>query len=166
MAIARDQQIRAYRRSATALGALGIDMLEQLKPLSQIIQGGDGAKVSDHGVLRFYYIGALGHGGDDVIGLAEVLLPEDLRLAVDPLAFAGIVVGRAANEFCGYADHGSSYTTLDRIICKAWSMPIEPAIKAVLVLRCALAVASLFQVKWKLEANGVYGNSVLKKKII
>jgi hypothetical protein len=36
-------------------------------------------------------------GGDDVVGLAEVFLPDDLGLAIDAAALPCVVVGLPAN---------------------------------------------------------------------
>ena len=42
---------------------------------------------------------------DELIGWAQVLLPDDLGLAIHPLAFAQVVVGAALDDFLGETGH-------------------------------------------------------------
>jgi hypothetical protein len=44
-------------------------------------------------------------GGDEVLDLAEVDLADDLGLAVNTLAIAGVVVGVAVDQLGGEARH-------------------------------------------------------------
>jgi hypothetical protein len=53
---------------------------------------------------------AFGHGGDNVVDAAEVLLPHDFGLAADALALAGVVVGVAADDLLGKAGHALGHT--------------------------------------------------------
>ena len=49
-------------------------------------------------------MGELG-GGDEIVDFAEVDLADDLGLAIDALAIAGVVIGVAADYFGGEAWH-------------------------------------------------------------
>jgi hypothetical protein len=49
-------------------------------------------------------VGVLG-GGDEIVDLAEVDLADDLGLAIDALAIAGVVIGVAADLFGGETWH-------------------------------------------------------------
>jgi hypothetical protein len=49
-------------------------------------------------------VGELG-GGDEVVDFAEVDLADDLGLAIDALAIAGVVIGMAADYFGSEARH-------------------------------------------------------------
>ena len=75
----------------------GIEQLDQIQPLSDIEQSGG---ISESGHLRFEglrcLVGEFG-GGDEVVDFAEVDLADDLGLAIDALAIAGVVVGVAAD---------------------------------------------------------------------
>src|SRR5262249_32766574 len=75
-------------------GEVPVDMLDQAEASGQIVQGHDGAELGDDRVLGRGDPGGggLGQGGDDVVGAAEILLPDDFGLAVDPAAFACVVV--------------------------------------------------------------------------
>ena len=65
-----------------------------------------GARSGGH--LRFEglrrLVGEFG-GGDEVVDFAEVDLADDLGLAIDALAIAGVVIGVAADYFGGEARH-------------------------------------------------------------
>jgi len=49
-------------------------------------------------------------GGDKIVNFAEVDLADDLGLAIDALAIAGVVIGVAADLFGGEARRNSSST--------------------------------------------------------
>ena len=76
-------------------------------------QGRAGAELADDGLERL--------GGDagglelleDAVGIAEVGLGDDLGLAVDALADAGVVVGAAADDFLDEAGHGLGHAVAD-----------------------------------------------------
>ena len=56
----------------------------------EVVQGHDGAEVGDDRLLGGAVVGCVvgwSQGGDDVVGAAEILLPDDLGLAVDAAAF-------------------------------------------------------------------------------
>jgi len=49
-------------------------------------------------------LGSLG-GGDEIVDFAEIDLTDDLGLAIDALAIAGVVIGVAADLLRGEARH-------------------------------------------------------------
>lgn len=100
------QQILPEGEALVALGGEnGIQQRDEIQALSDVEEGGD---ISKSGHLSFEWLGwQVGpfRGGDDVVDLAEVDLPDDLGFAVDALAIAGVVIGVAADEFGGEARH-------------------------------------------------------------
>jgi len=101
-----DEQVGADAGSAAALGDVVVDRLHQSEAPRQVIQGGQRGEVGDEGLLGSRGRGGLsGHGVDDVLGAAEVFLPDDFGFAVDALGFAGVVVGVAADAFLDEARH-------------------------------------------------------------
>lgn len=90
-----------------ALAGMPIDCRNQIEPLSQVIQRCRSAEIGDENFPREGRFGRGPHVRGDVLGLAEVLLPNDPGLSVDTLAFAGIPIGMAADDFLVQADgHG------------------------------------------------------------
>ena len=83
----------------------GIEQLDQIQALSDVEQSGG---ITESGDLRFEglrrLVGELG-GGDEVVDFAEVDLADDLGLAIDALAIAGVVIGMAADYFGSEARH-------------------------------------------------------------
>jgi hypothetical protein len=86
-------------------GEDGIEQRDQIQTLSDVEQGGG---IGESGHLRFeglrWQVGELG-GGDEVVDFAEVDLADDLGLAIDALAIAGVVIGMAADYFGSEARH-------------------------------------------------------------
>src|SRR5262249_52332726 len=93
-------------------GEVAVDLLDQAEASGQIVQGDDGAELGDDRVLgRGGPWGrGLGQGGDDVVSAAEILLPDDLGLAVDAAAFAWVVVGLAVDGLLEEARHAVGHT--------------------------------------------------------
>ena len=99
---------------ADALGSfpgVAIDGRDQLELLCQVIQGGGCRKVGQDDLFGFGDLRRGSHGRGDVFGLAKVLLPNDLRLAIDALTLAGIPIGVSADAFLVQAyGHGLGHT--------------------------------------------------------
>jgi len=77
-----------------------IDAVDELEPKRQVIEADDRGKVGDAGRLgrgQRRSLGSARESGEDILGAAEVLLPDDLGFAVDALALAGVVVGMASD---------------------------------------------------------------------
>lgn len=85
---------------------MAVDVLNERQALRQVIQGGDGAKLGDHRLGRLGRVGArCGEGGNDVVCAPQVLLPDDLGLAIDAFGLAGVIVGPAADGLFDDAGH-------------------------------------------------------------
>jgi hypothetical protein len=91
------------------LAALGgedrIEQSDQIQTLSDIEQGGD---IGESGHLGFERLGrllGLFGGSGEIVDFAEIDLADDLGLAVDALAIAGVVIGVAADQFGSEARH-------------------------------------------------------------
>ena len=91
-----DQQVVSDAGSAgpASGGDVAVDVLDQAQASGQVVQGDDGAELGDDRLLGRGGEGSRGssQSGDDVVGAAEILLPDDLGLAVDAAAFACVVV--------------------------------------------------------------------------
>ena len=100
-----DEQVEADGGAGAALGGVAVDELDELQAAGEREQGSAGAGLEDDSLE--------GLGGDtgglelleDAVSIAEVGLGNDLRLAVDALADAGVVVGAAADDFLDEAGH-------------------------------------------------------------
>ncbi len=91
--------------------SVAIDGGDQIQFLCQVIQGGGGREVRQDDLLGLWDLRRGPHSCSDVFGLAEVFLPNDLWLAVDTLAFAGIPVGTSPDHLLVQADgHGLGHT--------------------------------------------------------
>ena len=88
-----------------AFGKQGIEQRDEIETLGDLPQGGDVAAGGDLGFegLRGN-LGLLG-GGDEVLELAEIDLADDLGLAVNALAIAGVIVGVTVNLLGGETRH-------------------------------------------------------------
>ena len=108
------EQVGTDGGPGAGLGDVAVDMVAQFQSLGDVIQGHDGAEVGDDSLARpgrRVGVGSGGsQGGDDVVGTAEVLLPDDGGLAVDAAALAGVVVGPAADGFLDDARHRVGHT--------------------------------------------------------
>jgi len=86
-------------------GEDGIEQRDEIQTLSDVEQGGG---IGESGHLRFeglrWLPGDLG-GRDEIVDFAEVDLADDLGLAIDALAIAGVVIGMAADYFGSEARH-------------------------------------------------------------
>ena len=92
-----------------ALVALGrkdrIEQRDQIQTLRDVEQSGGIAESGDLGFERLRrLLGPLG-GGDEVVDFAEVDLADDLGLAIDALAIAGVVISMAPDLLGGEARH-------------------------------------------------------------
>ena len=88
-----------------AFGKQGIEQRDEIETLGDVPQGGDVATGGDLGFERLRGNISLLCGGDEVLDLAEVDLADDLGLAVNALAIAGIVIGVAVDLLGGEARH-------------------------------------------------------------
>ena len=83
----------------------GIEQLDQIQTPSDVKEGGG---ISESGHLRFeglrWLPGVLG-GSHEIVDFAEVDLADDLGLAIDALAIAGVVIGVAADFLGGETRH-------------------------------------------------------------
>lgn len=100
------QQVPADGDALAALGGKdGIEQLDQIQTLRDIEQGSDIGESSHLGFERLgRVLGALG-GSDEIVDFAEIDLADDLGLAIDALAIAGVVIGVAADLLGGEARH-------------------------------------------------------------
>jgi hypothetical protein len=102
-----EEEILADGESLVAFGEVAVDQGDQVDLLGQIEKGRDIAKSRniDGLGLGSLVVVLLGSGGDEGLRGAEIEGPDDLRLAVDALALAGVVVGMAVNDLCREASH-------------------------------------------------------------
>src|SRR5262249_41371270 len=82
-----DEQVGADGRAGAGLLDVAVDMVAKPELLGEVIQGHDGPEFGDDGLAGpCRSLGGRstgGQSGDDVIGPAEVLLPDDGGLAID-----------------------------------------------------------------------------------
>src|SRR5206468_4223060 len=110
-----DEQVGPDRGARAAFGDVSIDAFDELKPLRQVIEADDGGEVGDVGGLGRdggWSLSGAGESRDNVVGAAQVLLPDDLGFAVDALTLAGVVVGMASDLLGGEASHVRSYDSV------------------------------------------------------
>ena len=88
-----------------AFGKQGIEQRDEIETLGDVPQGGDVAAGGDLGFERLRGNMSLLRGGDEVLEIAEVNLADDLGLAVNALAIAGIVIGVTVDLLGGEAWH-------------------------------------------------------------
>ena len=87
------------------LGKQRIEQRDEIETLGDVPQGGDVAAGGDLSFERLRgHMDSL-RGGDEVLKLAEVDLADDLGLAVNALAIAGIVIGVTVDLLGGEAGH-------------------------------------------------------------
>ena len=100
------QQVLPDGKTLMALGREnGIQQLDQIEALGDIEQRGD---IAEGGHFRFQGLGQMFEplgGGHEIVDFAEVDGTDDLGLAIDALAKAGVVIGVAADSFGGEARH-------------------------------------------------------------
>jgi hypothetical protein len=94
------QQVLSDGEPLVALGQMAIEEFDESDLLSAIREGDDVADGGDlDGLgLRGRALPLVQGGRDQIVGRASVDGADDLRLAVDALAFAGIGIGLAVND--------------------------------------------------------------------
>ena len=109
-----DQQVVSEAGSVwpTSGGDVAVDVLDQSQALGHVVQGEHGAELGDDRFLGSGGGGSRGlsQGGDDVVGAAEILLPDDFGLAVDAAALACVVVDLAVDGLLDEARHAVGHT--------------------------------------------------------
>src|SRR5262245_24421390 len=109
-----DEQVMADAGAAwpTSGGDVTVDELDQAEALGQIVQGDRRPEFGDHRLLggRADRGRRSSQSGDDLVGAAKVLLPDDLGPAVDSTAFARVVVGLTVDSFLDEAGHTVGHT--------------------------------------------------------
>ena len=88
-----------------AFGKQRIEQRDEIETLGDVPQGGDVAAGSDLSFERLRGDTGSLRGGDEVLEFAEVDLADDLGLAVNALAIAGIVIGVTVDLLGGEARH-------------------------------------------------------------
>ena len=88
-----------------AFGKQGIEHRDEIETLGDLPQGGDVAARGDLGFEGLRKEMSLLCGGDEVLDLAEIDLADDLGLAFNALAIAGVVIGVAVDLLGGEARH-------------------------------------------------------------
>ena len=83
----------------------GIQQPDQVEALRDIEQRGDIAEGGDFGFQRLGRMFESLGGGHEIVDFAEVDGADDLGLALDALAKAGVVIGVAADLFWSEARH-------------------------------------------------------------
>jgi hypothetical protein len=101
----REQKVLATGQALVAFGNQGIEQRDQIETLGDVPQGGDVAAGGDLGFERLRGNMSLLCGGDEVLDLAEVDLADDLGLAVNALAIAGVIIGVTVDLLGGEARH-------------------------------------------------------------
>jgi len=84
-----------------AFGDMAVNGGDDIELLGHVEGGGHRAKFSDDGFLGI----GTGESEDQLLGGADVFLPDDLGFAVDASAFAQVVIGSPADEFLSEASH-------------------------------------------------------------
>jgi len=99
---AGDKQVLPHGRAlSAALGDMAVDGGSDIELLSHVEGGNQRTKFTDHTLLGL----RVGESKDQLLGGADVFLPHDLRLAVDALTLAQVVVRPAADELFNEARH-------------------------------------------------------------
>jgi hypothetical protein len=101
------QQVLAHGKPLGPFGKVAIQEGDEPDLLGEVIEGDDVAEGSDvDGVgLRGLALLVPQCGGEELVGRSQVEGADDLRPAVDALAFAGIIVGVAVNDLGRKARH-------------------------------------------------------------
>jgi hypothetical protein len=91
---------------------VAVDVLDQAQASGQVVQGDDGTKLGDDRLLGRGgpRSRGLSQGGNDVVGAAEILLPDNLGLAIDAAAFACVVLRLPAYGLFDEASHAVGHT--------------------------------------------------------
>src|SRR5216683_8018919 len=102
-----EQQILADGKPLGPLGEVTVQEGDESDLLGEVVQGDDVAEGSDIDGVGLWNLALLvpQGGGDEIVGRAQVDSADDLRPAVDALAFAGVVVGVAVNDLGREARH-------------------------------------------------------------
>src|SRR6516164_1149594 len=100
-----EQKVLAAGYALVALGEQGVEQGDEIETLGNLPQGSDITARSDLGFEGLRENRSSLCGGDEVIELAEIDLANDLGLAVDTPAIAGVVVGVAVDVLGGEARH-------------------------------------------------------------
>ncbi len=99
------EQVGADGGAGAALGEMTVDVLDELQAAGEGEQSGRGTEFTHDRLQR---LGGGGSGAeflDDLVGATEIGLGDDLGLAVDALADAGVVVGVAPDDLLDEAGH-------------------------------------------------------------
>lgn len=100
-----EQKVVATGQALVTFREEGIEQRDEIQTLGDLPQGGDVAATGDLGFEGLSGDVSLPGGGYEVFDLAEVDLADDLGLAVDALAIAGVVVGVAVDLLGGETRH-------------------------------------------------------------
>jgi len=97
-----DEEVLTHRGALGAsFGDMAINGRDDIELLSHVENGDDGAEFPDDRFLRI----RVGESEYQLLRRTDVLLPDDLRFAIDASALAEVVIGITSNEFFGEAGH-------------------------------------------------------------
>lgn len=107
-----NEQIGSHTGAVAGFGSMTVDVLKQAQALYQIEERNNRTELGDDNLFGSRHIRRRfpAHGSDDIVCPPEVFLPDDLGLAVDPLAFAGVVVSLAVNVLFNDCCHALGHT--------------------------------------------------------
>ena len=114
----RQDDIGADPDPLLSFAGMSIDRPDEIELLGQVIQGGGSGEVRENDRLGSGRLGGSAHRPGDVIGFAEVLLPDDFRFTFDPPALAGVPVGVATDDLFGQADRHALGHTINQTACQ------------------------------------------------
>lgn len=89
---------------SAAFGDMAVNGSDDIELLGHVEGGDHSAKFTDDSFLGIW----TGESEDQLLGGADVLLPDDLGLAVDASAFAQVVIGSPADEFFSEANRDNN----------------------------------------------------------
>ena len=87
-----------------------VEEFDEPEVLGEVVQGDDVAKGSDGHRVGLWDLGLLffEDGGEEILRRAKVDGADDFGLAVNALAFTGVVIGLAVNDLGGKAGHAQN----------------------------------------------------------
>src|SRR4029077_4038950 len=97
------RQVLPSAHSLLALGTVRIDVGDDVGPLTFLPQRRGEAEAEDFGALGAWSLSL--DGAEDIVGFAEVFLPQASRFAVDAAPFGVVVIGVAFDTFFFHAFH-------------------------------------------------------------
>ena len=110
------RQVLPGAHALLTLGAVPIDVGDEVGALTFLPQRSGEAEAKDFGALRSRSLSL--DSVEDIVGFAEVFLPQTARFAVDTAPFGVVVIGVAFDAFLFQAFHLKVSRPLEMVFCQ------------------------------------------------